>query len=108
MYDARAVPPLPDLILYSRPGCHLCDEARDAIEAVFADRRSRELPVPALVERNIEADEELHARYLERIPVIELDGRRVELFVSVGKIRRLVAEVVDARSDAATDASRAG
>jgi len=27
--------PLPDLTLYTRPGCHLCDEAREAIEAVL-------------------------------------------------------------------------
>jgi Glutaredoxin-like domain (DUF836) len=90
------VAPLPDLILYARPGCHLCDEAREAIEVVLADRRDRGLVAPALIERNIEDDPELHRAYLERIPVIELDGRRVELFVSVGKLRRLLAETFDA------------
>lgn len=87
--------PLPHLVLYARPGCHLCDEAREAIEVVLADRASRSLPVPALTERNIDEDEDLQRRYLERIPVVELDGSRVELIVSVGKVRRLLAEVLD-------------
>lgn len=85
------VPPLPDLVLYTRPGCHLCDEAREAIGLVIADRQARGLAVPELVERDIEADPELHRRFLERIPVIELGDQRVELVVTVGKVRRLLA-----------------
>ena len=85
-----SVAPLPDLVLYARPSCSLCDEARQAIELVLAERRNRGEPVPRLVERNIEDDPELHRRYLERIPVVELGEQRVELFVSVGKLRRLL------------------
>ena len=58
--------------LYSRPGCHLCDDARDALERVRASAPF------ALVEVDIESDDALHARYLERIPVVALDGH--ELF----------------------------
>jgi glutaredoxin len=58
--------------LYTRAGCCLCDEARAALERVRARRPF------ALEEVDIEADDRLHARYLERIPVIALDG--VELF----------------------------
>ena len=88
-----SVPPLPDLILYARPGCDLCDEAREAIELVMRDRTERGLPVATVVERNIEADPELHRRYLERIPVVELGDQRVELIVTVGKLRRLLASL---------------
>ena len=84
------VAPLPDLVLYARPQCSLCDEARQAIDAVIADRRERGLPVPAVVERNIEDDPELHRRLLERIQVVELGEARVELVVSIGKVRRLL------------------
>jgi hypothetical protein len=84
--------PLPDLVLYARPGCSLCDEARDAIEAVLDDRKARGLAVPRLEERDIEADPELHRRYLDRIPVVELGNQRVELVVTVGKVRRLLNE----------------
>lgn len=82
--------PLPDLVLYARPACSLCDEAREAISAVLDDRRSRGLPVPAVVERDIDTDPVLLRRYLERIPVVELGDERVELVVSVGKLRRLL------------------
>ena len=87
--------PLPDLVLYSRPGCHLCEEARDAVQSALEDRAARGLPVPRVIERNIEADPELHRRYLERIPVLELDGRRLELLVTASKVRRMLADALD-------------
>jgi hypothetical protein len=87
------VAPLPDLVLYARPECTLCDEAREAIDLVVADRRDRGLEVPNVVERNIEDDPDLHRALMERIPVVELGDRRVELVVSVGKVRRLLNEV---------------
>ena len=93
-------PPLPDLVLYARPGCHLCEETRSAIELLLADRRARGLAVPAFVERNIEADEELHRRLLERIPVVELGPGRLELATSVARLRRLLADVLDAPAPA--------
>jgi hypothetical protein len=58
--------------LYGRPGCHLCDDARMALRRV-----ARRTPF-RLEERDIEADDALLARYLERIPVVALDGE--ELF----------------------------
>ena len=57
--------------LYGRPGCHLCDEAREALQRV--QRRA----AFELEEVNIETDDELHKRYLERIPVITLDGEHL-------------------------------
>ena len=58
--------------LYGRPGCHLCDDARAALERVRATRPF------ALHEIDIDGDDELFKRYLERIPVVALDGE--ELF----------------------------
>jgi hypothetical protein len=88
------MPPRPDLVLYGRPSCSLCAEAREAVHLVIEDRLARGLAVPEIVERNIEDDAELHARYLERIPVVELGNQRVELIVTVGKMRRLMNEVL--------------
>jgi hypothetical protein len=93
------VAPLPDLVLYTRAGCTLCDEAREAIELTLADRRQRGLPVPAFVERDIEADPDLHRRYLERIPVVELGTARIELVVTVGKLRRVLTEILGDGAD---------
>jgi glutaredoxin len=66
----------PTLTLYSRPGCHLCDDARVALERVRA-----RAPF-ALREVNIESDDSLLRRYLERIPVIALgDEELFDFFV---------------------------
>ena len=99
------VAPLPDLVLYSRAGCSLCDEARDAIRVVLAERSTLGLSVPPLVERDIEADPELHRCLLERIPVVELGTQRVELVVTVGRMRRLLRESLDAPSPTASPAA---
>ena len=101
-------PPLPDLILYARPGCGLCDEAREAIQLLLADRAARGLPVPAFVERDIEADPELNRRLFERIPVIELGDGRLELATSVARLRRLLADVLDSPVADGRLAERAG
>jgi metal-sulfur cluster biosynthetic enzyme len=55
--------------LYGRPECHLCDVAREEIRAVV-----REFPDVEWREVDIERDERLLATYLERIPVVEVDG----------------------------------
>ena len=57
--------------LYTRPGCHLCDDARAALQAL---RTRHEFEIR---EVDIETDDALHAAYLERIPVICLDGEHV-------------------------------
>ena len=57
--------------LYTRPGCHLCDDARAALEKLRAQVDFE------IHEVNIETDDALHVAYLERIPVIYLDGEHV-------------------------------
>ena len=57
-----------EVILYGREGCCLCDDAREALLRV----RSRH-PF-AFEERDIEQDEGLLRAYLERIPVVKIDG----------------------------------
>jgi glutaredoxin len=60
------------LTLYTRPGCHLCEQALATIEQA----RSR-LPAFALELRDISTDERLHDAYFERIPVVEVDGEEL-------------------------------
>jgi hypothetical protein len=59
--------------LYTRPGCHLCDQAREEILRIVDGSASG----VHLRELDIEADEGLLRMYLERIPVVEVDGRVV-------------------------------
>lgn len=59
---------MPTVTLYGKPGCHLCEDARDILLDVRA-RRPFEL-----IERNIEDDPALFALYAEEIPVVEVEG----------------------------------
>jgi glutaredoxin len=71
------------LVLYSRPGCHLCEQALEGLVALHAEGYSFEL-----VEVDIESDETLLRRMLERIPVLELNGEIVaELSVDRDSVR---------------------
>ena len=88
--------PLPDLILYGRPGCGLCDEARSLLHELLTARRAAGLAAPALVERDIETDPEWERAYFASIPVVELAERRLELATSAAKVRRLLTDVLDA------------
>ena len=74
------------LVLYGRPDCHLCDEAREILEGLVAQAGDVELE-----ERNIDEDDELIRGFLERIPVIELDGRVIgELVPDPGALREIL------------------
>jgi len=59
------------VIVYSRPGCHLCDEAKAAIQ------KSNLSDHYTLEEVNIESDNELLRKYKYDIPVITIDGEEV-------------------------------
>lgn len=60
----------PRITLISRPGCHLCDEARGVIERV-----ARDLGVQ-WVERSLLDDPDLSAAYSEQVPVTLVDGEQ--------------------------------
>ena len=71
------------LTLYSRPACHLCDEAREKILGLRSEGLRFELR-----EVDIESDDRLLRRHLERIPVVALDGVEVsELVLDQGALR---------------------
>ena len=90
--------PLPDLVLYGRPGCHLCEEAHGILVQLLARRAAEGRPSAVLVERNIDEDEELHRRYAFTIPVVAVGDRELELATSPSKLSRLLAETLDGAS----------
>ena len=65
-----------DVLVYSRPGCHLCEEAVAKIVALHEEGYRF-----GLHEVDIESDELLLRRYLEKIPVVEVDGSAVSELV---------------------------
>jgi glutaredoxin-like protein DUF836 len=90
-----SVPPLPDLILYGRPDCGLCAEARELISALLDERRRDGMPSPVVVERDIDTDPAWQRAYFAAIPVVELGDRRLDVATSAVKLRRLLADVLD-------------
>jgi hypothetical protein len=97
--------PLPDLILYGRPDCGLCDEARALIRALLDERAAAGLPTPALREVDIESDAALERAFLAAIPVVELGDRRLEIAISAARLRRLIADALDATAPTDTTAT---
>ena len=78
----------PTIVLYGKAGCHLCDDAKATLAEVRA-RRPFEL-----TEVDVSLDPVLHARYGERIPVVNVDGEDAfELHVSAAELENLLDTV---------------
>lgn len=76
------------VIVYSRPGCHLCDEAKAAIQKAGCDDRF------VLEEINIETSRDLLLKYQFDIPVVTVNGS--EAFrhrVNPEEFRKLINEI---------------
>ena len=70
---------VPVVTLFGKPGCHLCDEARDLVRRV-CDGRAVEFR-----EIDVTLDPTLNREYGERIPVLALNGEELfEYFVDEG------------------------
>jgi glutaredoxin len=79
------------VVMYTRPGCHLCDEARASIQAAGCDDEL------TLEEINIDLDPELRERYGDHIPVVLINGtkafkHRVDPREFKRKLRRLTRD----------------
>jgi glutaredoxin len=75
------------VVIYGRDGCCLCEQALEVLERIRATRPF------ALEQRDIEDDERLLAAYLERIPVVTIDGvEAFELFVDESELERRLDE----------------
>lgn len=71
------------LTLLGKPGCHLCDDAREIVLEVLAD-----YPDVGFEELSILDDPELLDRYVEEIPVVLIDGRVHTIWrVDAGRLR---------------------
>jgi glutaredoxin len=77
-----------EVVLYGRSGCCLCDEAREVLLGARAEHPF------VFAERDIDADESLLRAYLERIPVVTIDGvEAFELFVDRAELVQWLSRV---------------
>ena len=85
--------------LYSRPGCHLCDDMKAVVQRV-----GQGMPITMEI-LDISTDPELEARYGLEIPVLLVDGKKAAKYrVSEEELRRILA----ARAGEAGGPGRAG
>jgi glutaredoxin len=76
-----------DVTIYSRPGCHLCEEAKAQIAPLLKEFAAR------LIEINIDEDPDLRARYDYDVPVIFLGARKAAKHrVDIAQFRRQLRE----------------
>lgn len=76
-----------DVTLYSRPGCHLCEQAKSEMAPLLAEFGAR------LFEVNIDEDPDLRARYDHDVPVIFLGARKIAKYrVDLEQFRRQLRE----------------
>ncbi|NJQ03790.1 glutaredoxin family protein [Streptomyces zingiberis] len=81
--SARPGPADRVVTLIGKPGCHLCDDAREVIRTVCADLGS------SWEEKDITRDEELHRLYREQIPVVLVDGAQHDFWrVDPARLRK--------------------
>ena len=75
-----------ELTIYSRPGCHLCDEMKTVVARV-----AQTIPL-SLDEIDISTDPELEALYGLEIPVLMMDGKKAAKYrIEEADLMRLLA-----------------
>jgi glutaredoxin len=90
------------ITLYSRPGCHLCDDMKAIVGAVI--RTSPDLPA-SLEEIDVSNDPALESLYGVEIPVLMIDGKKAAKYrITEEALRRLL----DARCRGTEPAANAG
>ena len=80
--------PAAHLTLIGKPGCHLCDDAREVVASVLAD-----FDGVTLEELSILDHADLHEKYVEEIPVLLLNGAVHNIWrVDADRLRRALQE----------------
>jgi hypothetical protein len=78
--------PKPQVVLYERAGCHLCEDAAALLDKMIGSDRYQHV--------DIEADDDLLVRYGHRIPVVSVDGvERLELLITAPDVREVAASL---------------
>lgn len=68
--DSSSASKIPEVTLFTRQGCHLCDEAREEIERLRSAAEFR------LVILDVDLDPELQAKFSNEVPVVFINGRK--------------------------------
>jgi hypothetical protein len=83
------------ITFYRRPACGLCDEGREALQAVLEERAAAGRTPCRIEEREIDGDPDLEQRYGETIPVLAVGMDELPLATSGWRIRTFLARTLD-------------
>lgn len=83
-----------EIVLYTRPGCHLCLETRASLEGLVSERRAEGLVSGVILERDISTNLAWERAYFADIPVVEIRDRRLNLATSPSRLRRFVDDAL--------------
>ena len=84
----------PTLLIYRRPGCHLCDDAELLLRDELAERARAGLPPVTIEHIDISAEPELEARYRRKIPVFAVGEVESELVTNARKVREFLGRAL--------------
>ena len=77
----------PRVVVLTRPGCHLCEQAIEVIETICAETGD------SYEERNIDHDPQLQRQYGDQVPVTFVDGRQHDFWrVDPDRLRAALAD----------------
>ena len=82
------------VLLYRRPTCPLCDEAREVLQAAMEERAARGEPVPVAREVDVASSPELEARFGQRIPVLVAGDQELAMALSGRQVRAFLDRVM--------------
>ncbi len=85
----------PTIRFLTRPGCHLCVEARAWLQAILEERGAAGRLPAHVREVDITTDAELERRNLERIPVLVVGDEELPLATSVRAMRTFLERTLD-------------
>ena len=83
-----------EIVLYTRPGCHLCLETRTSLDGLLSERRAGGLVGGTIVERDISTNPDWERAYFAEIPVVEIGDRRLNLATSPSRLRRFLDDAL--------------
>ena len=95
MTGLEGAAPLPDLVLWRRDGCHLCDETAELLRSLLRERERAGSATPLVVERRIDEDPAVERALFEKIPVLEASGRRLDMAIGLAEVRAFLAAAYD-------------
>ena len=88
--------PTPTVLFYTRPGCHLCHDARVTLQRILEERAAAGRRPCRVEERVLTDDPAWERRYMDTIPVLAVEDEELPLALSAAAMRAFLARTLDA------------